>query len=96
MADHTTIALRSLDRAFVDMVRVRTGESSGSKAFIEAAHQFLQQGIRIEELVTRVQELDAEVLRLYMQLQNKKLVFEQLAPLCIQVAEIAGQAELFE
>ena len=93
----TTLMLRSIDRNFVEKLKERTQETSGSKAFISAATSFLNNVDRtaLQLREQRIVELEGELYRLKHLLLHKKEVFQKLTALCIQVAEIAGQDELF-
>lgn len=89
MTKDTTILLRVIDPEFVRLLRERTGKKAGSKAFVEAAHRYLDQAEKIEKL-------ERETLRLQHLLSSKMYIFQQLAPLCAQILEIASQGDYSE
>jgi len=51
---------------------------------------------KLDELSDQVADQREEIRRLRENLRRSQTLLQQLAPLCIQVAEVAGQKDLFE
>ncbi|WP_434598723.1 hypothetical protein M1D58_27310 (plasmid) [Pseudomonas sp. R4-76] len=83
------IQIRQIDDALVAQVKKLTGKGSGSQALIAAAELVITQEARIASM-------QDENARLRERLARMNRLVKELAPLCVQVAEVAGQQDLFD
>lgn len=84
-----TLTIRDLDDQLVERLKEFTREATASKALVAAARMALD----------LARELDAErklVEKWYTRAHVQQHTLEQLLPLCTQVAELAGQGDMFE
>ncbi|MDU8540430.1 hypothetical protein [Pseudomonas syringae] len=87
--DTTTLTLRNTPFALINAAKRLTGETTGNKAF--------QAGIvLLDQMNDKLAYEREENRRLRENLRRSQSLLQQLAPLCIQVAEVAGQKDLFE
>lgn len=87
--DTTTLTLRSTPFALINAAKRLTGEATGNKAFLAGIAQ-------LDKLTDQLADEREENRRLRENLRRSQSLLQQLAPLCIQVAEVAGQKDLFE
>lgn len=66
-----------------------TGEATANKAFLAGI-------VQLDKLTDQLADEREENRRLRENLRRSQSLLQQLAPLCIQVAEVAGQKDLFE
>lgn len=89
MSDTKLLTLREVPVELVHEARRLTGKGTGSQAFIACVTQ-------LSKLTDRCFEQEALIRKLQIDLQRSRSLLRQLAPLCIQVAEIAGQTDMFD
>jgi hypothetical protein len=87
--DTTTLTLRDTPYTLIQTAKRLTGKATGSQAFLAGI-------AKLDELTDQVEDLREEIRRLRENLRRSQTLLQQLAPLCIQVAEVAGQKDLFE
>ena len=87
--DTTTLTLRDTPYALIQTAKRLTGKATGSQAFLAGI-------AKLDELSDQVADQREEIRRLRENLRRSQTLLQQLAPLCIQVAEVAGQKDLFE
>lgn len=85
----TTLTLRSTPYALIHIAKRITGEATANKAFLAGIAQ-------LDKLTDQLADEREENRRLRENLRRSQSLLQQLAPLCIQVAEVAGQKDLFE
>lgn len=85
----TILTLRGTPFALINAAKRLTGETTGNKAFLAAV-------VQLDRLTDQLADERAENQRLRDNLQRSQSLLQRLAPLCIQVAEVAGQKDLFE
>jgi len=88
-SDTTTLTLRSTPFALINAAKRLTGETTGNKAFLAGI-------VQLDKLTDQLAEEREENKRLRDNLRKSQHLLEQLAPLCLQVAQVAGQKDLFE
>lgn len=90
MDDSTKLlTLRNVPLELVRNARIITGKGTGSQAFIAGIQLLIQNQERLAHQEVLIAKLRADVRR-------SRVLLRELAPLCIQVAEIAGQEDLFD
>lgn len=89
MSDTKLLTLREVPVELVHEARRLTGKGTGSQAFIAAVSQ-------LSKLTDRCSEQEDQIRKLKEDLRRSRLLLQQLAPLCVQVAELAGQKDLFD
>ena len=87
--DTTTLTLRDTPYTLIQTAKRLTGKATGSQAFLAGI-------AKLDELSDQVADQREEIRRLRENLRRSQTLLQQLAPLCIQVAEVAGQKDLFE
>ncbi|RMN13951.1 hypothetical protein [Pseudomonas syringae group genomosp. 3] len=85
----TILTLRGTPFALINAAKRLTGETTGNKAFLAAV-------VQLDRLTAELADERDENKRLRDNLRRSQSLLNQLAPLCIQVAEVAGQKDLFE
>lgn len=76
------------------LARIKTLEAAAAKP---AANKAFLAGIaQLDKLTDQLADEREENRRLRENLRRSQSLLQQLAPLCIQVAEVAGQKDLFE
>ncbi|MBA1238691.1 hypothetical protein G7015_09400 [Pseudomonas kunmingensis] len=89
MTDSKTLTLRDVPHNLVREAKMLTGKGTASQALLEATRLFIKQRDIIDELRATITKRDHD-------LQRSRSLMRQLAPLCVQVAEIAGQKDMFD
>lgn len=89
MSDTKILTLRDVPVELVHEAKRLTGKGTGSQAFIAGISQ-------LSKLNERVFEQDEQIRKLREDLRRSRYLLQQLAPLCVQVAELAGQKDLFD
>lgn len=90
MDDSTKLlTLRNVPLELVRNARIITGKGTGSQAFIAGIQLLIQNQEQLAQQEVLIAKLRADVRR-------SRVLLRELAPLCIQVAEIAGQEDLFD
>lgn len=87
--DTTTLTLRNTPYALIHAAKRITGETTANKAFLAGI-------VHLDKLTDLLADEREENRRLRENLRRSQSLLQQLAPLCIQVAEVAGQKDLFE
>lgn len=87
--DTTTLTLRDTPYTLIHTAKRITGKATGSQAFLAGIG-------KLDELTDQVTDQREEIRRLRENLRRSQMLLQQLAPLCLQVAEVAGQKDLFE
>lgn len=85
----TILTLRGTPFTLINAAKRLTGETTGNKAFLAAV-------VQLDLLTDQLADEREENKRLRDNLRRSHSLLQQLAPLCIQVAEVAGQKDLFE
>lgn len=83
-----TLTVRDVSDKALDKYKEFSGQKTAVKALLACADKALAQDELINDQV-------AEIARLKEQVSQRNQVLESLVPLCAQVAELAGQDDLF-
>lgn len=89
MSDTMMLTIRDVPTALVQSAKILTGKGTGSQAFLAAVELSAVQSETISDL-------RAQVAKLKIDLSRSRSLLVQLAPLCVQVAELAGQKDMFD
>lgn len=89
MTDTMMLTIRDVPTSLVHSAKLLTGKGTGSQAFMAAVEL---SGVQTETIA----DLRAQVAKLKIDLSRSRSLLVQLAPLCIQVAELAGQKDIFD
>jgi hypothetical protein len=89
MSGTKLLTLRDVPVELVHEARRLTGKGTGSQAFIAAVSQ-------LSKLTDHSSIQDDQIRKLKEDLRRSRYLLQQLAPLCVQVAEMAGQKDVFD
>ena len=87
--DTSTLTLRDAPHALIQTAKRITGRATASQAILAGIG-------KLDQLTEQVAEQREEIRQLREKLRRSQSLIQQLAPLCIQVAEVAGQKDLFD
>ncbi|MCY1392154.1 hypothetical protein D3C76_250640 [compost metagenome] len=83
------LTIRDVSEDLVRQAKIATGKGTGSQAFIAGIELMVHQRDVIDSQREQIARLKEDVAR-------SRMLMRQLAPLCVQVAELAGQKDLFD
>ena len=89
MSDNKTLTLRDVPASLVHEARRLTGKGTASQSLIACVPLLTAANERLQDQADQIH-------RLKIDLQRMHSLMRQLAPLCVQVAEVAGQKDLFD
>jgi hypothetical protein len=89
MSETKLLTLRDVPVELVHEARRLTGKGTGSQAFIASVSQ-------LSNLTERFHDQENLIRKLKEDLQRSRYLLRQLAPLCVQVAEMSGQTDMFD